>query len=202
MKYLKIFAIAFILMNALFFSVPLFLNQGFDVQYSKSLPIESKAQVFELLADFHKHVGWNPWFKPDTSITKTVSKPSRGLGASYTWSSEHSGEGKQVITQFIEGQLIQSDFDFGEMGQAQGSFSLKEHEGAIIVTWRFWGPASGYVGRYMAHFMDTMMLPIMKKGLDDLAVILKDLPDTSPMPSDGIHNRSNPVDSISVPVEL
>ncbi len=186
MKYLKIFAIAFILMNTLFFSVPLFLNQEFDVQYSKSLPIESQTQLFEHLADFHKHVGWNPWFKTDTSITKMVSKPSRGLGASYTWSSVKSGEGKQVITQFIEGQLIQSDFDFGEMGQAQGSFSLKEQDGTIIVTWRFWGPASGYVGRYMAHFMDTMMLPIMKQGLDDLAVILKDLPDTLPTPSGAI----------------
>ena len=171
MKVLKFFGLAFVLMNFAFFSAPLFLDKEFSVTRTHEFNIESKHSVFEYLADFNNHPKWNPWFRMDSTMKFEISEPSRGLGASYSWKSDEAAHGSQKIVEFVEGKKIGTYFDFGEMGSANGSWELKQSGENLLVTWKFWGPANGYIARYMAHFMDEMMQPMMQVGFDSLSSV-------------------------------
>lgn len=180
MRVLKITAAIFLVMNALFFGAPMFLDAKYDVSHTREFDLQHLDRGFELLADYQLHSHWNPWINTDSTMELAISDPSRGLGASYTWRSENSGTGHQKIVDFQEKELIQVDFDFGDMGQAKGSYKFTTTGEKFLITWRFWGESNSYIGRYMTHFMDDMMVPIMDVGFDNLQDYLKKQPQSTP----------------------
>lgn len=177
MRILKITGLIFLLMNLGFFGTPLFLDDQYDVSYTHELHPTSLPRAFNLLADYQEHPKWNPWFTSDTSLQYKISDPSRGLGASYAWTASKSAPGMQKIVEFRENEFIAVEFDFGDMGTAKGSYTFVLEGDKLLLTWRFWGAANGYIGRYITHFMDSMMVPVMKAGLTELEqAAISDLP--------------------------
>ena len=194
MKILKIASGILIFINLVFFATPLFLNSEYDINYSQGFDPSMKTEVFDLLADFNRHKEWNPWFQSDSSVTFEISKPPRGLGSYYKWTSVNQGSGLQKVTQFQEGQFIEVLFDSGDQGQAHSSYQFVMEADSLKVTWRIWGESNGYVGRYMSHFMEGMMTPVMEAGFKNLmkaAVESDNIPKTE---------LENPLDSLAKPL--
>ena len=96
----------------------------------------------------------------------TYAETSSGAGASYSWTSENSGEGT-LITKAVEPlKRIENELDFGEMGTATGFWVFQtEGDGKTRVTWGLFGEQKGPVGAYFALLMDRMVGPDFEQGL-------------------------------------
>lgn len=132
-------------------------------------------EVFALVSDFNEWDRWSPWanIDPDAEYTLTGS----GVGQRMEWTSDHPevGNGSQVVTAIEEPRYVKTHLDFGDMGQADATFTLTPEGQSTRVVWAFESNMRKGVpfymkpmSTYMGFFMDGMLGPSYEEGLENL----------------------------------
>ena len=67
-------------------------------EFERSTDINaSKEAVFAAVNDLRTWEQWGPWNKEDTTMVMSFGDVTTGVGASYSWTSQNSGDGKMTI---------------------------------------------------------------------------------------------------------
>ena len=135
--------------------------------------------IFEQVNNLKNWEKWSPWLKLDSTLQLTYEGPESGVGAIYKWTGNDrkTGSGKLTISASKPGELILTDFDFGEGNSAAGGFRFETTGGSTLVTW-FLDSEMGFnpVMRYMGMMMKSVMEGVFDRGLNDIKKIAENLP--------------------------
>ena len=180
MNYLKRTALVLVLFFVIIVIVSLFLPSSFQMKRSVVIDAD-KGQVFKQVNDLRNWKNWSPWQVKDPTIynnDKLFSDPSHGVGASFSWDSDHDevGSGTMEITVSNKNEFIENVVDFG-MGEVIGIWSFNEVEDGIEVVWGMkldfgFNPFSKFFG----IFMEDKVAPDYELGLERLKVFSENLP--------------------------
>ena len=176
MRVLKIIAIGVIAVSILVFGIGAFLSRDFRVERSIEIAAPPEA-VFAEVNSLERWNAWSPWIARDATIQNTYSGPPQGVGATVAWTSEGSGSGSQTITLSEPSSRIETQLDFGEMGQPTADWTFEPSGSGTKVTWGLTGTASGALGGYFASMMDGMLGPDYEDGLQRLKVVVESTPE-------------------------
>ena len=103
----------------------------------------------------------------------TYTGPEAGVGATVTWTSEKSGDGKQTITRIARPTRIETALDFGDMGQPNAHCLFEPSGEGARVTWGLTGTTSGPLGGYFAQMMDGWIGADYEDGLSRLKEVVE-----------------------------
>ena len=178
MKIVKILVGIVVSIIALVVIIGLILPSGY--QMKRSIVINAPVEkIFEQVNDLPKNANWNPWSLKDKTMKWTFGEIKAGKGASYSWTSQDSGEGKLTITESTPPSSLKTQIDFGEMGKSQGHWTFKPGEKGVTVTWGFSGDnGMNPIGRIFGAMMDSMVGPYFELGLAKL----KEIAEATPAP--------------------
>lgn len=130
------------------------------------------ADVFALVNDLQAWDGWSPWTKLDPQARTTISNPSAGEGATFSWAgNEQIGEGKLTITDSRPDELVEVEQVFVKpfAGRARMLFTLAPEAGGTRITWLLDGE-NDFVGKAMCLVMnlDKTLGPGFEEGLANM----------------------------------
>ncbi|CAK9041832.1 tRNA (guanine-N(1)-)-methyltransferase (M1G-methyltransferase) (tRNA [GM37] methyltransferase) [Durusdinium trenchii] len=136
-------------------------------------------EIYTLVADFNQWDSWSPWAKLDPDAEYSLS--GSGVGQRMEWKSDHPdvGNGAQQITAMDAPNSVSTFLDFGDMGQANATFTLTPAgDGATKVVWGFdTNMRKGVpfymqpMSTYMGYFMDSFLGPSYEEGLANLKAV-------------------------------
>lgn len=173
MKALKIILIAIV--SIVLIAAIVGYMQPREVKLTVSKVIDAPMCVlFDNVNDLSKRVEWSPWEKMDSTIVTTIGETSAGLGASYSWTSEGSGDGKLTYVEVKENELLKSKLEFGNENPAFATFLFKQVEDGVEVSWSFEGD---FGGAFYQRLMGVIMKPVLEttftNGLEHLSEYAK-----------------------------
>lgn len=130
------------------------------------------AQVHTVVNDFAMWPKWSPWEKRDPSMSKTISSPSSGKGATYEWSgNDEVGKGRMVIEESSPTEVKMSlEFIEPFASKADTAFLLREEgPGATVIAWKMTG-YNDFMGKAfgLVMDMDAMIGADFEEGLASL----------------------------------
>jgi len=171
MKTLK-YVIASVIILGLIF-VGFGYMQESQVSVSRSVIIPAPiSDVFDQFNDLEKRLKWSPWEAADSTMITTIGDVSKGVGASYSWTSENSGDGTISYKEVVENQLIESVLQFGEEDPAQGLIIFSGVADGTKVTWEVhMDMGNNPFARLMGRYMDDMVGPTFEDGLQSVKEI-------------------------------
>lgn len=136
MKILKKLGLVALFLIAAFLIAGLFVDTS--VKAERSLVMNAPAALpFEQVNDLKNWEKWGPWQKKDETMKISYGAKSVGPGASYSWVSEHSGNGKLTILKSESNHLIETQIEFDGQGGADGGWDFVPEGDNTKVTWRF-----------------------------------------------------------------
>lgn len=175
MKTLKYVGFSLLSLSLIFVAFGMFQDQ--KVSVSRSIVVNAPIDnVFDQFNDLNKRLAWSPWEAQDSTMHTTIGDISKGVGASYSWTSEESGDGKISYSEVIANQLIQTDLFFGspEEEPAQGLIIFNEAEDGVKVTWEVhMDMGNNPVMRIMGRYMDEMVGSTFESGLISMKEIVE-----------------------------
>jgi hypothetical protein len=146
----------------------------------RSLTIDAPAAVvFDEIDRLRSHEAWSPWKQQDPTVAIVYSGPERGVGASYSWTSESSGAGRYTLTASEPPTRLAYEMTF-EGIEADGEWRIQPlgadpATGPVEVAWSFRGDASSNpIGRYMGLAIDLLLGPSFERGLRNLQRIAEE----------------------------
>jgi effector-binding domain-containing protein/uncharacterized membrane protein len=180
MNYLKRTVLVLLLFLLIIIIISLFLPSSLEVE-RKIIIDADKEQVFKQVNDLKNWKNWSSWVEKDPSIyndDKLFSEVSNGVGATFSWSSEHDevGSGKMEITQSNPNEYIENSVDFG-MGEVIGKWSFKNVDVGVEVVWGIqidfgFNPFAKFFGM----FMEDKVTADYELGLQRLKSFAENLP--------------------------
>jgi hypothetical protein len=134
------------------------------------------------VSDFSHSKHWYPWFKIDPETKYEFSENTTGVGASYSWDSEHPEvmTGSQEITEVVPNEFVNTRMSFGDMtGEYTASFVLKRiDDNTTELIWTYDGKADVMMEKvFITHLAETFLGPQYESGLADLKTYIEGLPD-------------------------
>lgn len=149
----------------LFVVVGFFLSDHYAV--SRSAVMKAPADVvFRHVNHMERMQAWSPWKQTDPTVKPVMGAILEGKGASYSWTSEKSGNGTLRILESVPSSRIVNELDFGSDGKAQATWTFTAVDGGTSVKWGFEGNAEGSIpGRYFGLLMDAMVGGHFESGL-------------------------------------
>jgi len=168
MKTLKIIGIIILIIIILFLVIGIFLPSKVVVE--ESITINQKPNVvFKQVNKLKNRDVWSAYKEFDTASIITFEGPDLGVGAKYIWTGGIKGDGSLTIIESVPYSKIRSSFDFSEKGGAEEIWTFEEAGDGAKVTWQTTIIDLQYpFGRWAALFINGMMKPIQKKGLENL----------------------------------
>lgn len=168
MKILKKVGIGFAALIAVLVIVGFILPSEYSTE--RSITIDAPPQVvFDQVNDLEKYNKWSPWLEADPSMKITYGDSKVGVGASYSWVGDESGEGIQTIEESVAPSKITTDLDFKEQGKGKGHWTFAPAGEGTEVTWGMSGDAGmNIIGRYFGLFIDGLVGEMFEKGLANL----------------------------------
>ena len=136
MRALKI--ILFVILGLVGVFLALGLIAPKEVSTSRSIVIDAPPElVFNTVNDLSTWDSWSPWKEADPTIESTMGEITVGKGATSSWVSENSGNGKMSITDSTPNESVDVVVEFEGMGQADSGWKIKPAEGGTEATWQF-----------------------------------------------------------------
>ena len=168
MKALKIILIAAVSILLIAIIVGYLQPRKIDLKISEV--IEAPAcVVFDNVNDLSKRTQWSPWEQMDTTIVTKLGEVTSGLGASYSWTSEGSGDGSLKYIEVEENKFIKSELDFGQESPAYATFTFNEVEDGVEVIWTFESDMGGaFYNRLFGVMMKAILEQTYNQGLINL----------------------------------
>ena len=137
------------------------------------------ASIFALLDDLDQTGKWSPWVAKDPNALVAVSSPSRGAGASITWTGQVVGHGRQVITESHAYDRVVSTLYLGNRHPANSTLELRKSKTGILVTWSFDDDFGlDLFRRYSGLLTDKVVGTDYQQGLGRLKTMAEYLPKT------------------------
>ncbi len=136
MKILTIVGISVASLVGLFLILGLFLPKEMKAERSRVIDATPE-QIFAAINDFNTWDKWSPWKEKDPTMQMTPGEQMQGPGASYSWTSEDQGNGKQRIVSAEPPRALQTSIAFEGMGEANGNWTLTPTEAGTQVSWGF-----------------------------------------------------------------
>jgi len=171
MTLVKRILLALAILVALLVVVALFLPSKYYVERSVAIsaPVEL---IFPYVANVEKQQLWSPWKASDPTRQVTYGPIKEGNGATYSWTSQKSGDGAMVLDSMRPAEAIYASLDFGKRGKSKANYFFASEGNSVKVTEAFSGDA-GYnlVGRYFNLAMDKMIGGYFEKGLASLKTL-------------------------------
>ena len=129
-------------------------------------------KVFAQINDLQAWDRWTPWKKLDPNPTTTISTPSAGKGAKFTWSgNDEIGEGTLEILDSQPNERVELEQAFvrPREGKATIVFTLMREGEATHVIWKMEGK-NGFMGKAVCMFMDmdAMLGSAFEQGLANM----------------------------------
>jgi effector-binding domain-containing protein len=146
---------------------------------SRSMVIQAPAEyVFEEVNDVEKNQNWSYWNTLYKDMKVTYGDVKSGVGASYNWEGEESGNGKLTITESIPATSIKEELDFMEQGTAQAWYTFEpEGEGTKVTT----GFETDFgMNPFMRLMGSLLMKGEMEKAFDHNLTRLKEIAEAKP----------------------
>lgn len=168
MKILRRVLVGLLGLIAILGIIGLFLPARYSA--SRSLVIDAPVEVvFDQVVDLRKNEAWSPWMEADPTIKPVYGDKTVGEGASYTWTSESSGDGSLTTVKVVDHTEIRNTLNFG--GQpATGIWTFEPVDAKTKVTWAIEGDSGWNIpGRYFGVMMDRLVGPDFERGLRNLA---------------------------------
>ncbi len=138
MKVLKTIGIVLLALVALWLIAAAIMPKHFE--YERSTNINApKELVFSIIDDVKTQEVWGPWRKEDPTIKATYSEKTTGVGASYSWTSENSGNGTSTTVESTPPSSQKTRVEFEGQGGGDAWFKLEDAEGGATKT--SWGMA-------------------------------------------------------------
>lgn len=121
MKFLKYILFTIIGLTIVLFAVSLVLPKSFHAEGTTEInrPVE---EVFDYVKYIKNQENYGVWFKMDDNIQKKYTGKDGTVGFTYVWESKKVGNGKQVITQIVENELVEMDLYFDHSKDPAKSF--------------------------------------------------------------------------------
>ncbi len=128
--------------------------------------------VFALINDFSQWPTWSPFEALDPAMTRTISTPSHGNGASYAWSGNaKAGAGTMTISESAAPRLVAMSLAFTRPFACtnQVRFDVEPSGDGSRVRWIMEG-RNGFMGKAMSMVcdMDRMIGKDFERGLANL----------------------------------
>lgn len=144
---------------------------NFSVQRSATMTAPPAA-VFAQINDLQAWDAWSPWSKLDPNPKTTISTPSAGKGATFTWNgNQEIGEGSLTILESKPDELVDVEQAFVRpfVGKARMAFTLAPEGNGTKVTWKMDG-TNDFFGKAMCLFMnmDAIMGKSFEQGLANM----------------------------------
>ncbi len=150
--------------------IPSMLSDEFEL--SRSIKIKAPAdKVFSQVNDLKNWENWSPWLQHDNTIKITYADVTEGVRASYSWTSQDSGEGTLTIVESVPNEMIKTIVDFKEQGSAEGHWKFEPSGDDVKVTWGFYYKVDHYFGRYFNLVMGFFLKASYDKGLNNIKKI-------------------------------
>lgn len=131
--------------------------------------------VFNQINDLKNWEAWSPWEAADSTMKVSYESVTVGKGASYSWTSKHSGEGKLVITESVPVSKVAIELDFGEQGKADAYWTIEPERTLTDLTWIFENNNLSYFERYFMVLFRKNMINTFNTGLNKIKEIAEDL---------------------------
>jgi effector-binding domain-containing protein len=121
--------------------------------------------VFDQVNTLKNWENWSPWYAVDTTMKFAYEGSNSGSGASYSWTSEHSGTGKLSIITSEKDKLVEALIDYGRGGKANTAFRMKNlGEKETELKWTFDTKDLDYFERYFVLLFKKNMLTNLNAG--------------------------------------
>ena len=176
MKIIKRILLGIVVLVALVLVLALFAPRKFNAE--GDIVINRPTQeVFDYIKYLKNQENYAVWYKMDPKSTRNYSGTDGAVGATVEWDGEKTGQGKQVITQIMEGKRIESELFFmGSDQPAKALFTVEEEKpNRTEVDWSIVGETP-YPFNLMNWFVD--MDKDFEDGLRNLKNILESRPET------------------------
>ena len=126
--------------------------------------------------DLHRWAAWSPWDRIDPAVKKTFEGPVAGVGASYSWVGEKTGEGKMTVAESRPYELIRFKLDFKKPFKANNiaEFTFRAEGNQMVVTWSMTGK-NNFMGKAFNMFVNcgAMVSGQFEKGLANLKEVVE-----------------------------
>lgn len=147
---------------------------AYSVQRSTTIAAPS-ATVFALVNDFKAWDGWSPWKKLDPSAKTTLSDPSAGKGATFSWAGNAQiGEGTMTILDSKPDEWVDIEQVFVRpfAGKARITFTLAPEGSGTKTIWTLSG-TNDFFGKAicMCMDMDSMLGKDFEQGLANMKAV-------------------------------
>ncbi len=175
MKLLKRILISLVVLVVVITVIGFFLPR--EVQVERQVIIQAPPQVvFDRVSDMTRFNDWSPWHGLDPDANYQFSGPASGVGARMSWTSDKPevGSGSQEIVDVTAPGYVAIKLDFGDQGQADSYYRIRDYQGGSELTWGFKvDMGNDIVGRYLGLMMDSLVGTEYEKGLAKLKTQLE-----------------------------
>lgn len=170
LKYLFFLLLIFIIGASIYIATK---DGDFQIEQQQMLAAPQEV-VFNEVNDFTTWNAWEPWSRETDDMIINYGEKTKGEGASYSWKSEKMGEGEITTTKANPYTSIEQKISFvTPFGESTSDvyWQFEEQGDSTLVTWGMKGEQS-FMEKAAFTFQDQslseMMLPMFKKGLDNL----------------------------------
>jgi hypothetical protein len=135
--------------------------------------------VFAQVNDLQAWDAWSPWSKLDSKPKTTISTPSAGKGATFTWDgNDEIGAGTLTILDSKPDESVEVEQAFIRPfnGKARMAFTFMSEGDGTKVTWKMDG-TNDFFGKALCMFMD--MDAILGKSFEQGLANMKELVEKS-----------------------
>lgn len=188
LKYLFFLLLIFIIGASIFIATK---DGEFQIEHTQMIAAPQEV-VFNQVNDYTTWKDWEPWSQETDDMIVNYGEKTSGEGASYSWKSEKMGEGEMTTVKANPFTSIEQKITFiTPFGDSDSDIYWQfERQGdSTLVTWGMKGEQS-FMEKAAFTFQDQslneMMLPMFKKGLDNLQEEIRKKMETYSVNIDGI----------------
>ncbi|TBW26515.1 GyrI-like domain-containing protein [Gramella sp. KN1008] len=170
LKYLFFLLLIFIIGASIYIATK---DGKFQIEQQQMLAAPQEV-VFNEVNDFTTWNSWEPWSRETDDMIIKYGDKTKGEGASYSWKSEKMGEGEITTLKANPYTSIDQKISFATpFGDSSSDvyWEFEKQGDSTLVTWGMNGEQS-FMEKAAFTFQDQslseMMLPMFKKGLDNL----------------------------------
>jgi effector-binding domain-containing protein len=130
-------------------------------------------QAFPLVNNLKKWDIWSPWHHKDSAMVKNYGDVYEGIGANYSWKSNHRdvGNGSIKYVEVKPNEFIKAEMYFMDNSSAAfGTYKFDKTDKGCKVTWGMDCDMSKpfVIGKFFGMMMDKMIGPDFENGLAEL----------------------------------
>ncbi|MCM8569143.1 GyrI-like domain-containing protein [Gramella jeungdoensis] len=188
LKYLFFLFLIFIIGASIYIATK---DGEFQIEQQQMLAAPQEV-VFNEVNDFTTWKDWEPWSQETDDMIINYGDKTKGEGASYSWKSEKMGEGEITTVKANPYSSIDQKISFvTPFGDSKSDiyWQFDKQGDSTLVTWGMKGEQS-FMEKAAFTFQDQslseMMLPMFKKGLDNLQAKIKEEMETYSVNIDGV----------------